>query len=562
MAKTIGIGKQDFGEIIENDCFYIDKTHFIKEWWESQDDVTLMNRPRRFGKTLTLNMLHYFFSIGHAGRSDLFAGLNIWKEKKFRGLQGTYPVIFLSFASVKGGDFQTVRKKICQVVVDLYSDFRYLQNAPQLGKEDVQFFNRVSTDMDLADATMSLNELCRYLYKYYGKKVIILLDEYDAPMQEAYVSGYWDEMASFIRELLNATFKTNPYLKKALMTGITRVSKESVFSDLNNLKVVTTTSRKYETAFGFTEEEVFQALEEYGLSGQKEEVKKWYDGFTFGDSKNIYNPWSITNYLDERKFSAYWANTSSNRLVSQLLIKSSTKMKQIMEDLLLGKAFYAMIDEEVVYSQLDDDEGAVWSLLLASGYLKITGASLNRRRETEYRLALTNYEVRQVFDRMVMGWFTKKEFTYNGFSDALLSNHLDYMNEYMNGITELTFSYFDTANYLSESRRPENFYHGFVLGLIADLREIYHITSNRESGLGRYDVLLEPKEEQYDAIIIEFKVFDPKKEKTLEDTVHNALRQIDEKRYAAALIGKGIQEGRIRKYGFAFQGKAALIGEG
>ena len=281
MARTVAIGEQDFGKLIEKNCFYVDKTNFIKEWWESEDTVTLIARPRRFGKTLAMHMLRDFFSIRDAGRGRLFENLAVWQDERYQRLQGTYPVIFLSFAAVKEHRYDTARKKICQMIVNLYSDFYFLLQEGFLDEKEEAFFQRISADMDDADATEALSQLSRYLYKYYGRKTVILLDEYDAPMQEAYMNGYWDEMARFIRSLFHASFKSNPFLERAVLTGVTRVSKESVFSDLNNLKVITATSRKYETAFGFTEDEVFQALEEFGLQDTRDEVKKWYDGFPF-----------------------------------------------------------------------------------------------------------------------------------------------------------------------------------------------------------------------------------------------------------------------------------------
>ena len=298
MARTVGIGIQNFEKIITNNCFYVDKTDFIREWWDSMDDVTLITRPRRFGKTLTMSMVEQFFSVDYANRGDLFEGLSIWNHEKYRELQGTYPVISLSFASVKEKDYKTTRKKICQLLTKLYAEHAFLLDSGVLYETDVAYFRRVSEDMDDSDASLALYQLSDYLYRYYGKKVIILLDEYDTPMQEAYVDGFWDEMVGFTRSMFNAAFKTNPWLERGIMTGITRVSKESIFSDLNNLEVVTTTSDKYATSFGFTEEEVFAALDECGLPSEKKQVKYWYDGFTFGKHEDIYNPWSILNFLD------------------------------------------------------------------------------------------------------------------------------------------------------------------------------------------------------------------------------------------------------------------------
>ena len=564
MARTVAIGIQQFDELIKKNCFYVDKTDFIREWWESNDSVTLITRPRRFGKTLNMSMTEQFFSINYAERSDLFEGLSIWKNEKYRDLQGTYPVISLSFANIKERDYQTTRKKICQIIVELYTNYSFLLDSQKLKDGDRDFFQRISINMDDVDATMAIHYLCKYLYMYYGKKVIVLLDEYDTPMQEAYVDGYWDDLVAFTRSMFNSTFKTNPWLERGIMTGITRVSKESIFSDLNNLEVVTTTSDKYATSFGFTEKEVFSALGECGLDSDKEEVKCWYDGFIFGSHKNIYNPWSILNYLDKRYFTTYWANTSSNSLVGKLLREGNRGIKEKFENLLRGEVIRTPIDEQIVYNQLDGSEKAVWSLLLASGYLKVLSYDrmelLERGQKQMYELALTNYEVECMFEGMIRGWFTEVEEDYNEFIKAMLQNDLKAMNAYMNRVALSTFSYFDTGKRPSYDQ-PERFYHGFVLGLIVDLQNKYVITSNRESGFGRYDVMLEPKRPQEDdAIILEFKVYDEDDEENLKETVQSALAQIEEKQYAAQLIARGVPQERIRCYGFAFEGKKVLIG--
>ena len=565
MSNDIGIGIQDFLKLREQNHFYIDKTSFIKEWWESGDDVTLITRPRRFGKTLNMSMIEEFFSVNYAGRGDLFQGLFIWEEEKYRTLQGTYPVISLSFARIKEVNFETTKEKIFQILTNLYIQYSFVRDSDALTDADRLFFDRVlSLEMKDSDATSALHQLSNYLYRYYGKKVIILLDEYDTPMQEAYVNGFWEEMVAFTRSLFNSTFKTNPYMGRGIMTGITKVSKESVFSDLNHLKVITTTSDEYATSFGFTEEEVFAALEQCGLGKEKEKVKEWYDGFVFGTYRDIYNPWSILNFLDTGEYSTYWANTSSNSLVGKLIREGNGAIKKQFEELLKGKHLCVPIDEQIVYNQLDDNEEAVWSLLLASGYLKVLDydhlGDLELGEEALYELAVTNREVRIMFDGMVRSWFKKTNADYNDFIKAMLMKDVDAMNEYMNQMSLELFSSFDTGKRASKKAQPERFYHGFVLGLMVGLQREYIVTSNRESGFGRYDVIIEPKNpEKNPAIIMEFKVFNSKKEASLEETVQAALAQIEEKRYDADLLAKGIPEDRIYKYGFAFEGKTVLI---
>ena len=561
MARTIGIGNQDFESIRKEEYFYIDKTNFIREWWESGDSVTLITRPRRFGKTLNMSMLEKFFSVEYAGRKDLFEGLLIWEEEKYRKLQGTYPVLSLSFADIKETSFPQARKKICRIIKELYQKYSFLLESDAISDEEKKDFMHISVDMEDNEASFALKALSGYVSRYYGKKVLIFLDEYDTPMQEAYVNGYWKEAVDFTRSLFNSTFKTNPYLERAVMTGITRISKESIFSDLNNLKVVTTTSKKYGDCFGFTEEEVFAALDEYGLKNQKQQVKDWYDGFMFGEKKDIYNPWSIINFLDEKKAGAYWVNSSANSLIEKLIQEGNSNIKQSFEILLSGGTLHMEIDEQIVYDQLYAKKNALWSLLLASGYLKVLGTTfLKETGRTYYDLALTNKEVYIMFENMVHDWFSSSD-NYNDFIKALLLGDLKAMNAYMNRVAEEMFSNFDSGTKPSE-KAPERFYHGFVLGLIVELADRYTITSNRESGFGRYDVMLEPRKpegQKCDAIIIEFKVQE-EEEKELDDTVKAALRQIDTKDYQANLIAKGITKERIKKYGFAFCGKKVLIG--
>lgn len=559
--QTISLGNTAFASIREANSFYIDKTDFIRQWWKSQDVATLITRPRRFGKSLNLNMLECFFSEKYRGEGELFRGLSIWNHEKYREIQGTYPVIFFSFADIKGQTFTSAREAICQVIQDLYAEFGFLKESERLSQEEKDYFSLVAPMMSDAVAAMSLKRLSMCLHSYYGKKVLIFLDEYDTPLQEAYMYGFWDELTGFMRGLFNSTFKTNPYLERALLTGITRVSKESIFSDLNNLTVITTTSEQYADCFGFTETEVFDALEKYGMSDRQVEVQTWYDGFSFGNKKDIYNPWSITCFLKEKKLRPYWANTSSNQLVGKLVREGSAQIKMVMEDLLAGKSFQTEIDEEIIFEQLQRKKGAIWSLFLAGGYLKVVKSEFDvSSGRYSYELALTNQEVKMLFEDMVEGWFSDETVPYNDFLKAFLAKDLDYMNEYMNRVAEATFSTFDTGRNPSDDTNPERFYHGFVLGLIVELAGKYRVTSNRESGFGRYDVMLEPLEKTKDAFVLEFKVFNPRKEKTLEDTVANALQQINEKDYDCELLSRGVQKENIFHYGFAFEGKKVLIG--
>ena len=566
MARTVAIGLQSFEKIRENDYFYIDKTNFIKEWWESGDDVTLITRPRRFGKTLNMDTLNCFFSNKYADRGDLFAGLSIWEEEKYRKLQGMYPVIFVSFAEVKCKNFEDAKVQLFEIFENEYSKHPYLPENHYLSGI---INRREALKKEGKTYTVSTNELVgvmyqlsKYMFEHYDKKVIILLDEYDTPMQEAWLNGYWDDIADLFRQMFGKSFKGNDYLYRAVLTGITRISKESIFSDLNHIEVVTVSSESYADCFGFTQDEVYDALDEYGLSDQKLAVKEWYDGFTFGRYTDIYNPWSIIKFLKSGELASYWVNTSSNGLVNSLMRKGDAETKMIVEDLIRGKSFKAKIDEQIVFSQLDGNSDAVWSLLLASGYLKtldIEVIDTESNRIWMYTLSCTNKETRIMFSQMVQGWFDTGDRSYNYFIKSLLMNDKKGMNRFMNNMALKMFSYFDSGTHPSQSE-PERFYHGFVLGLMVDLESRYLLTSNRESGFGRYDIMLEPRDKNDNAYIIEFKVRDSDDEGTLQDTVAAALAQIEEKKYDTFLLEKGVPADKIYKYGFAFEGKTVLIG--
>ena len=556
MSRPIAIGSQSFSNIIEENCFFVDKTLFIKDWWESKDSVTLITRPRRFGKTLNLDMMNCFFSTEYENRADLFENLKIWEHEEYREMQGKYPVIFLSFAGVKEQNFKSAVRGICRKINELYINSAFLMESVELLEIEKRNFEKYMEKIDADEVAYALNALCGYLKKNFKKNVIILLDEYDTPLQEAYVNGYWDEMSELIRNLFNNTLKTNKYLSRAILTGITRVSKESMFSDLNNLKLCTMSSEKYQEYFGFTEDEVFESMNEYGYTN-KDEVKQWYDGFTIGTEHDMYNPWSIINFLDSGKLEPYWSNSSSNNLAGKLIKEGSKEIKSDFQTLIEGGTITKKIDTEMVFSRLSSDEDAVWSLLVSSGYMKPISQN---GKKTE--ITITNYEVRQMFEGLVEEWFGMERSEYNDFIRALLKGNVREMNKTMNELTLSMFSSFDVGNRPSERLRPERFYHGFVLGLLVELRDRYIVTSNRESGYGRYDVILEPRNPaQNDGIILEFKVHDKEDgENTLEDTVRSALMRIEEMQYEQMLIEHNVPKEKIRKYGFAFEGKRVLIG--
>ena len=565
---VVNIGIQRFDKLREQGAFYIDKTDFIKEWWETGSEVTLITRPRRFGKTLNMSMLECFFSRKYEGRADLFDGLSIFEQdsdqEKYRNLQGRFPVIFLTFANIKADKYTEMEKKITETIASLYENNRHLLETNCLSENEKEYYKSIKIGMPGDIAVGAVHQMACFMQRYYKENVIILLDEYDTPMQEAWLSGYWNKAVSFFSNFFNATFKTNPYLERGMITGITRIAKESIFTGMNNLKVVTTTSDRYATAFGFTEKEVFDALDDVGFGSEKKDVKKWYDGFSFGNYTDIYNPWSIASFIENNgKYENYWADTSSNGLVNALMQTGVPGIKQTMEALLQGKSFEAELDEKIVFDQLDGSVSAVWSLLLATGYLKVLDLKyVGERKKKVYTLALTNMEAEFIFENMVKGWFSgNTETYYNEFINALLNDNVRKMNTFMNKVALNTFSSFDSGNKPSEQTEPERFYHGFVLGMVVNMADTYIVRSNRESGYGRYDVMLEPVDKNGKAFIFEFKVLDPDEDEvTLEDTLAAAHRQIAEKKYETELVSRGFAAEKIRRYGFAFRGRECLIG--
>ena len=560
MLQTVAIGVQRFTEIRENNIFYVDKTGFIKEWWESGDEVTVITRPRRFGKTLNMNMLENFFSIQYAGREDLFTGLEIWQYEEYRKLQGTWPVILISFAKIKPLSYDDAIEDISSYIVELYDRYSYVLNSNEISKVDRIYFNNILEGKLKYRLGNCLNVLSKVLNVYYGKKPIIILDEYDTPMHEAYSRGYWGEMVDFMRNLFNSSFKSNPYMNRAIMTGITRIGRESLFSDFNHANILTVFDDKYSQYFGFTENEVFKALDNYGLD-EKDKVKFWYNGFTIGSRHDIYNPWSIIKYLEKKRVGLYWVNTSRNTLLSNIIKSSDIDTKQDFEKLLMGESLTAYVDECVVFDDIQDNREAIWGLMIAAGYLRaeVLSEEFDEYANNKCLFSITNYETQCMFRNLIKNWFVKQKRAYNEFVAALLKADVKLMNIYMNQITSRIISYFDSGNSPSVNE-PERFYHGLVLGLLVELRDRYTVKSNRESGYGRYDIMLEPKDAlKDDGIIIEFKVLDDSEEKTLHDTANNAIKQITDMNYAAELMEKGLPAERIHFYGFAFQGKNVLI---
>ena len=579
MTKKLSVGNQDFEDIIVNNNFYVDKTKFIEEWWGNNDKVTLITRPRRFGKTLMMSTVKCFFSLRYKGRKELFDGLHISQNQDMMDLQGTIPVIALSFAEAKKlkesmadiTEYQTMVLRLKKKISTLFDGFRYAFDSNGLSDDEKRDCNIICKNdpkkfTDLL-FTESIQLLCRVLIKFHGVKPIIVLDEYDTPLQVAYARGYWQDLVSLMSSLFNTSFKTQNYYQRVLITGITRVSKESLFSDVNNFKTFSVTSNQYADCFGFTEQEVFAALDEYGMSGEKENVKEWYDGFVFGNLKEIYNPYSIASLLDEREFKTYWADTASNTLVSRLIQNGPDGTRDDFLQLMKGEAIKCLINENVVYGTLDQEASAIWSLLLGSGYLKADDV-LRRGKDNKplkrpvYTLSITNLETQIMLEDMVTKWFTagKNARSYERFIEALLAYSVRDMNVFLNEVSLSSFSYFCTDN-----TSPESFWQGFIVGLLVTLRDDYILTANRIAGYGIYDIQLKPRDKSLQAFVIEIKKIEDAKKDALESDaplvagVREALKQIEDNKYYTELVAEGYPI--IRKLGLAFRGQKCLIGD-
>ena len=536
--KKIPIGVDDFKKLIENNAYYIDKTKFIADILNDAAEVKLFTRPRRFGKTLNMSTLKYFFDIQNKDENrKLFNGLDIEKSQ-YTSEQGKYPVIFISMKGIKAPNWEDYLFQIKTLIKELYNEFSFIREI--LNKSELDSFDKIWLKKDDGEYSNALKNLTAYLYKYYKKEVILLIDEYDNPLITAYEYHYYDDALPFFKVFYGEALKTNPYLKMGVMTGIIRVIKAGIFSDLNNLRVYSILSKQYSDFFGFTQNEVENALEDFNIEYELPDVKIWYDGYKFGNSE-VYNPWSILNFLEDRELEAYWVGTSNNFLINDILKNTNSEINDSLEKLFNGERIEEIITGNSDLSSLLSYH-KIWELLLFSGYLTID-KKIDRKL---YSLRIPNKEINELFkDEFIDVNFG--ESLFRNTMEALKKNKIYSFEKYLQNILLKSTSYYDTSN--------EDFYHGLILGMTLYLDRDYYVTSNRESGLGRYDVIVEPKNRNNRGYILEFKV--AKIEKDLEKVSKEAIEQIIDKKYDTQLKERGIKD--ITLLGIAFFGKILKV---
>ena len=551
--KGIGIGESDFKGLRIRDNYYIDKTMYIKDIIDNQSRVILVTRPRRFGKTLNMSTLKYYFDCTKKDSKELFNGLKIMKQgEQYTSKLGYYPVIYITLKDVQDRNFENMLLNLKSAMIDMYQEHRYLLDSNKIYPEEKQAITDIlfarENEVSLRN---SIRELSKYLYRYYKKPVILLIDEYDVPLQNAYVEGYYEEAVKFFKIFYGTTFKDNPYLEKTVLTGVSRVAKESIFSGANNFKVFTVLDDEFSDDFGITEEEMNQVIKDFNIQDKKEDIKEWYDGYTIGHTKGIYNPWSILNYLTDRKLMPYWVNTSSNDLI-KLVLKNSSTIKEKIERLLIDETIEVPINLETVIVGIENNEDNIWGLMLGTGYLKVE-ETVDLTKGI-YKVKLPNREIKELFRGIVEGWFRNKVIgnDLNSILKDLITLNIKEFEKKFRVLVKEMFSYMDVGE-----NTAENFYHAFVLGMLVGLKDTYYVNSNRESGYGRYDIMLEPKDKNGNSFIMEFKVLDDMEEKMIEDTIKNAKKQIEEKGYETNLKEKGYTN--ITKMVYAFKGKEVKL---
>ena len=513
--KKIGIGESDFKGLRTRDNYYIDKTMYIKDIIDNESRVILITRPRRFGKTLNMSTLKYYFDCTKKDSKSLFEGLKILdQEEKYTSKLGYYPVIYITLKDVQDVNYNNMLLDMKTAVIDMYQEHRYLLDSDKIYPEEkARITDILFAREDEVTLKNSVKELSKYLNRYYDKPVILLVDEYDVPIQNAYVQGYYDEAVNFFRTFYGITFKDNPYLEKTVLTGVSRVAKESIFSGANNFKVFTVLDNEFADDFGITEEEMNKVIKDFEVEDDKSEIKRWYDGYRIGNTEGIYNPWSILNYLTDRKLMQYWVNTSSNDLI-KLVLKNSSTIKEKIERLLKDEEIEVPINLETVIVGIENNEDNIWGLMLGTGYLKVT--EVVNLAEHIYKVKLPNYEIKLLFQQIINDWFRNKVIGNDLKSilkDLITLNLKEFQMKFRVLVREM-FSYMDVGE-----NTAENFYHAFVLGMLVGLKDTYYVNSNRESGYGRYDIMLEPKDKNGNSFIMEFKVLDDMEEKTIEDTI-------------------------------------------
>ena len=554
MLKNLPIGISDFKKLMENNCYFADKSLFIKELIDDKSEVVLIPRPRRFGKTLNLSMVKYFFDIKEKDEENLFKELKIWEHQEYREYKGKHPVIFISLKDVKNDNYEDCIVKIKKIIGSVIEEFSYLlesEHVNEKSREDLKkLYLGKEKDVEYEE---SLDLLMRCIENHHKVKPFLLIDEYDAPIHAGYTYGFYEQITIFMRNFLSAGLKDSKYLHKGILTGILRVAKESIFSGLNNPQVATMLDIPYSKHFGLTEEDVQKILSHYDKTNLTKEVQKWYDGYLFGQTR-IYNPWSLVCFINSQKTQPepYWVNTSSNDIITELITKASSEVKEDLEILMEGGSIEKEIDSNVVLKDVSKSSASLWTFLLFSGYLKVVKVELIDVTAS-YELKIPNLEVKSYFKKIISSWITDTlhDSEYQTMLKSLLAGDIKIFNKIFSKYVISAFSYFDTAG------EPEKTYHAFVLGMLISLpREQYTIKSNRESGYGRYDLMIMPKDTSKNGIIIEFKTFDSEDEKALKDTIIEAFKQIDEKKYAQELQDFGCK--RIFEVAIAIDGKKSL----
>ncbi|WPC40088.1 AAA family ATPase [Clostridium sp. JS66] len=556
--KTIQIGTSDFKKLIEGNNYFVDKSLLIKEFIENGSDIILTPRPRRFGKTLNLSMLKYFFDIRTKEETkNLFKGLKIEKEKEIMKLQGEYPVIFITFKNEKYISYEDFKDGIEFLLSSLYKEHDYLLQSDKLSEIDKkEYIEMIERRASIASLCNGISSLMGYMNKHYGRKVMLFIDEYDVPIQEGYLRGYYNEMIVLIRNLLTSALKDNPYVEKSLITGILRVAKESIFSGLNNLEVNTVLRYNFNNKFGFTEKEVEELANYYNAVEDMKNIKEWYNGYVFA-GEVMYNPWSVLNYLKNIRegFMPYWINSSSNDLIKRLLLKGDKEIKLDLEYLIEGKSINKVIDDTIVMAEVEDSNQNIWSFLLLSGYLKAVKTE-NIEGILNCELKIPNKEVLIFYKNLIVKWF--QEAMTNQKYEEMLSNlvagDIENFGYAFQEFVINNLSYFDVSG-----KEPEKVYHAFVLGMLVSISNTHKVKSNKESGFGRYDVMIIPKDISKPGIIIEFKKINVLSKETIEQGKVEALKQIDKMKYDEELINCGVKD--IIKIAIVFKGKEVMISE-